>query len=104
MADQRQFKRAPAVYRRISKIEPSMDIRVRLLGRVIGARDGTLIVDDGTGRAEIVAEEFEGSESDIVRVFARVLPLESGYELRAELVQKMGRLDADLYYKVFGRD
>lgn len=80
-----------------------MDIRVRLLGRVIGAHDGMIVVDDGAGRAEIVTEGFEGAENDIVRVFARVLPLESGYELRAELIQKMDRLDADLYYRLFSQ-
>ena len=102
MADQKQFKRAPAPYRKISEISPEKDIRVRLLGRVIGKIDGTIVIDDGTGRADIVAEEFSAETNDIIRVFARVLPLESGYELRAEIIQKMDKMDIELYNKVFG--
>lgn len=102
MSDQKQFKRAPAVYRKIAEIEPEKDIRVRLLGRVIGKSDGMAVIDDGTGRADIVTEEFSADTNDIVRIFARVLPLETGYELRAELVQKMDKLDLELYEKIFG--
>jgi len=101
MTDQ-QFNRAPAAYRKIAEIVPEKDIRVRLLGRVIGKGDGTVVIDDGTGRADIVAEEFGADINDIVRVFARVMPLETGYELRAELVQKMDKLDLELYEKIFG--
>jgi hypothetical protein len=101
MADQKQFKRLPAIYRKISQINAQTDIRVRLLGRVIGVSDGTLVIDDGSGRADIVAEEFDVQENETVRVFARVLALESGFELRAELVQKMDKLDTGLYEKVF---
>ena len=101
MADQK-FKRAPAVYRRIADINPETDIRVRLLGRVIGQADGTLVIDDGTGRADVVAEDMEAAANEMVRVFARVLPLENGFELRAELIQKMDKLDLGLYNKVFG--
>ena len=100
MADQKQFKRAPAVYRTIAGIQPESDIRVRILGRIIGKNDGIMVIDDGTGRADIVSEEFDAGVNDIVRVFARVLPLESGFELRAELVKKMDNMDLDLYRKI----
>ncbi len=98
---EQKFKRAPAAYRKISGIKPEQDIRVRLLGRVIGKGDGTIVIDDGSSRADIVTEETDAGINDIVRVFARVLPLESGFELRAEFVQKMEKLDLDLYNKIF---
>ncbi len=97
-----KFKCAPAAYRKISEIKPDQDIRVRILGRVIGKGDGMIAIDDGTGRADIVTEELDANTNDIVRVFARVLPLENGYELRAELVQKMDKLDLELHNKIFG--
>ena len=100
MADQKQFKRAPAVYRTIDSIDAEKDIRVRLLGRVIGKSGGTLVLDDGTGKADIVADETDAAEKDLIRVFARVLPLENGYELRAELIQKMDKIDEELYRKL----
>lgn len=96
-----QFKRAVASYRLIKDIDPEMDIRVRIMGRVIGKQDGTLVVDDGSGKADIVLDEQDAETNDIVRVFARVLPLESGYELRAELIQKLDEQDAEKMQEVF---
>ncbi|MBI2076398.1 MAG: hypothetical protein HYT72_04075 [Candidatus Aenigmarchaeota archaeon] len=100
MAEQFKYRRAPATPRRISEINPEKDIRVRLLGRVIVKDNGTLIIDDGTGKAEIIVENQDADINDLVRVFTRVLPLEEGFELRAELIQKMNGLDIDLYKKI----
>lgn len=100
MPEQFRYRRAPATPRRISEINPEKDIRVRLLGRVIGKDNGTLIIDDGTGKAEVIAENQDADVNDLVRVFTRVLPLEEGFELRAELLQKMNGLDVDLYKKI----
>ena len=103
MAEQFKYRRAPATPRRVSEINPEKDIRVRLLGRIIGKDEGTLIIDDGTGKAEVIVEEQDADIDDIVRIFTRVLPLEEGFELRAELLQKMKGLDVDLYKKIVGK-
>ena len=100
-----QFRRMPAVSRKIADINPEKDIRVRLLGRVIDKYDGTIVVDDGTAKAEIVVEDtnvkFDDIKSgDLIRVFARVLPLETSYELRAEIVQDMNGMDMELHKKI----
>ncbi len=100
MPEQFRYRRAPATPRRISEINPEKDIRVRLLGRVIGKDNGAIIIDDGTGKAEVIAESQDADVNDLVRVFTRVLPLEEGFELRAELIQKMNGLDIDLYRNV----
>lgn len=92
-----QFRRAPAVHRKIKEINPEKDIRVRILGNVIDTGDGVFVVDDGSAKAEIVADEQKAATGDTVRIIARVLPLESGYELRAEAVQDMSMLDTELY-------
>ena len=91
-----EYRRHPAVQRRIADIRED-DVRVRLLGRVLGRENGTIILDDGTSTAEIVSD---ADATGVVRVFARVLPLENGYELRAELVQDMNRLDTELHRRV----
>ena len=60
-------------------------------------------MDDGTSTAQIVTDascEIDG----LVCVFARVLPLETGYELRGEIVQNRNGLDIDLYKKVYGEN
>jgi len=99
-----QFRRMPAVPRKIADINPETDIRVRLLGKIIDKFNGTAVLDDGSGKAEIIMEEnFDKVDTnDSVRIFCRVLPLENGYELRAEIVQNMKQLDMDLYKKIHG--
>jgi len=103
MANQFQYKRQPAVLRKITDINPESDIRVRILGHVIDKSEGILVVDDGTSKAEIVTDKFDAFDiDDLVRIFCRVLPLEQGYELRAEIIQKLNNIDMGLYKKVYG--
>ncbi len=100
MADEFSFKRSPAVYRNIKDINPEKDSRVRILGKVVNKKDDILVLDDGTGVAEIVMmNDFDVAIGETVRVFCRVLPLEEGYELRGELVQKMDDLNVELHKK-----
>lgn len=97
-----QFKRAPARRCRISDIVPEKDMRVRIFGKLIDRTEDTMVVDDGTGRLDVVTENPQAETGDMVLVFARILPLESGYEARAEMVQKADGMDIGLYRKVFG--
>ncbi|MBI4018464.1 MAG: hypothetical protein HY368_02545 [Candidatus Aenigmarchaeota archaeon] len=101
LAEQFKYRRAPSVPRRITEIAPEKDIRVRILGRVIDKSDGMLIVDDGSSSAEIIVDSSDVARTgDVVRVFTRVLPLESGYELRGEVVQVMNDLDLNVLRKI----
>src|SRR3989338_8856932 len=93
------FKRACAVPKSIAEIKGD-EIRVRILGRVIDSADGVIVVDDGLGRAEIISDVTH--PGSLVRIFCRVMQLEEGYELQAEIVQDMSKLDMDLYKKVLG--
>ena len=97
-----QYRRHPAITRKIAEINPETDIRVRLLGRVVEKSESCLIIEDDSGKAEIVAEDMnlDFNKEALVRIFARVLPLEDGFELRAELIQNMNDLDVDLYKKI----
>ena len=97
-----QYRRFPAVPRKIADINPEKDIRVRILGTVIDKQAGIVVIDDGSSKAEIIVEEGldKINTSDTVRVFCRVLPLETGYELRAEIVQNLNGMDMDLYNKI----
>ena len=96
-----QYKRLPAVQKKIADINPEKDIRIRILGRVIDKSDGSFVIDDGSAKAEVVTET-ELNINDLVRIFVRVLPLEEGFELRSEIVQDMNSLDMNLYKKVWG--
>jgi hypothetical protein len=103
MAEEFQFRRLPAVEKKISGINPEKDVRVRILGRVIDSSDSTLVIDDGSAKAEVVLDSESGVVmNQLVRVFCRVLPLETGFELRGEIVQDMNRLDINAYRKAIG--
>ena len=94
-----QYHRLAAAPRKITDINPEKDVRVRILGRIIDKADGTIVVDDGSSTAQIVTDS--GEVDDFVCVFARVLPLEDGYELRGEIVQNKNGLDMALYKKIY---
>ena len=97
-----QYRRHTAIPRKIAEINPESDIRVRLLGRVVDQSENSLILEDDSGKAEIIAEDmdFDFNKGSYVRVFARVLPLEEGFELRAEIIQDMKELDMELYRRI----
>lgn len=97
-----QYRRSPAIVKKIADINPETDIRVRLLGNIVEKTPSGFILDDGS-RSEIIVEPdlLENqifNVGDFVRVFCRVLPLEMGFELRAEIIQHIK--DEDIYKKI----
>ena len=106
-----RYKRLPAALKAIAGINPEKDVRVRILGEIVDRQDGMIIVDDGTTTAQIITDagaiDAKGAVSpcetgDLVCVFARVLPLEDGYELRGEIVQNKNGMDMNLHKKIYG--
>jgi hypothetical protein len=93
----------PARDRRISEIKLG-DERVRVVGLVVDKRDAEFTLDDGSGQITVLFDDpalGEGiSVGSKVRVFG--MPLSAGdvRELRAEIVQKVDRLDLELYEEV----
>jgi hypothetical protein len=98
--DEQPFKRMPSADRSIKDIKPD-DIRIRVLGTVIGKEENTVVIDDGTGKINVRFEEPVNAEiNNLVRVFGRVIPLEKGFELQGEIIQDMKGLDISLYKKL----
>lgn len=99
-----KYQRLPAKDSYIKDIVPDKDVRVRILGTIIGKSSSLIIVDDSTGNKEIVAPEELTKDfkiGDTIRVFCRVIAMESGYQLQAELIQSMNDLDVERYRKIF---
>jgi len=97
-----QFKRIHAADVSIAEIRPD-NIRVRVLGTVIDKNDTRIVIDDGTGKLEVVFDNnVDVKINQLVRVFGRIIPLENGFELQGEIIQDMSGLDMDLYKKVKG--
>ncbi len=93
-------RRMPCIEKKVAEITPD-DIRVRILGTVIDKKDNRLVVDDGTGKIDIVFDEPVNTElNKFVRIFGRVIPAEGGVELQGEIIQDMSRLDKELLKKV----
>lgn len=106
MADEfsdNQFqRRLPSIERKIAEIQPE-DIRIRVLGTVIDKQNDKLVIDDGTGKIEVIFDEHVNADlKQMVRVFGRVIPIEDGFEMQGEIVQDMSQLNLELYKKVEG--
>ena len=99
---ERFLKRLPAIERRISEINPKVDVRVRIVGTVLGNSDNTIVIDDGSGKTEI----YFNSPVDYIkcgqtiRVMTRIMPLIDGFECRGECIQNLESFDVSLYKDV----
>lgn len=92
-----EFKRLPAVYRKILNIKQD-DIRVKIIGKTIDKSENMLILDDGTGRVDLVLNApVNISIGDTACAFTRI----NGNEYHAEIIQNMNGLDLELFRKVF---
>ncbi len=93
-------RRLPAFDKKVAEIGKD-DVRVRLLGMVIDKKDNLIVLDDGTGKINVVfAEPFETEVNKRVRVFGRIMPSEEGFEIQGEILQDISGMDLELYKKV----
>jgi hypothetical protein len=93
-------RRLPAYEKKIAEISKN-DVRVRLTGTVIDRKENIVVLDDGTGKINVVfSDPVDIKENQFVRVFGRVMPAEDGFELEGEILQDMGKVDVALYKKI----
>lgn len=89
--------------RRISEIKTA-DEQVQVVGLVVDKDDSGLVLDDGSGRVDVLYEDpglVEDIEvGDKIRVFGTPLNIADSHELHAEIIQKLNELDLDLYKEV----
>ena len=91
------FKRSPAVARTVSEIRQE-DVRVRIIGTVIDRTENAVALDDGTGKIDVNFKEPVKAElNKLVRIFGKVVPTDSGFELEGEILQDMSKLDMESY-------
>jgi len=84
----------------IASVKPEIDVRVRLTGTVIDTGQNSVVIDDGTGKAEVIFEEQpQVNQGQLVRVITRILPLIDGFQFRGELLQRLNGFDIKLYKK-----
>jgi len=91
------------VPRKISQIEKT-DTNIAVTGKVIESKENSFILDDDTGKIEILMQ-MEGMESlkdvnvdedDFVRAFCTII----GTQLKADVVQSLKGLDVEQLKKI----
>lgn len=82
------------VPKQISEVSPT-DSRVSVIGNIASASENSFILDDGTGRIEIVSD-IPVERNKLVRVFCSVVD----EKLKADIVQDVQGLDVELFKKV----
>jgi len=93
-------QRIPAKERLVTDIKPE-DTRVGIVGTVVDFKGSTVVVDDGTGKAEVSFEEPPAVRAgQIVRVFGRAMPADAGITIQGEILQDFGDADTESYRKV----
>src|SRR3989338_5395439 len=76
----------------------SNDFKVSVSGIVISKTENSFRIDDGTGQARVVSSEMPSH--DYLRVFGKVMPVEDGFEIQADVVQDMSNVNKALHKKV----
>lgn len=92
-------RRIAAAEKPINEIKPE-DIRVRVVGKVVDKNDEYVVVDDGTGKINVVTDRTDFLPGTTLRVIGRIFASEQGLELRSEIVQDINNLDLKLYRQV----
>ncbi|MBN2094689.1 MAG: hypothetical protein JW727_01450 [Candidatus Aenigmarchaeota archaeon] len=91
------FKTEPSVWRRVSEINPNLDTRVRILGKIIDPQEGFFVMDDGSGNITVSYSDESPKPEELkqgllVRVIGFVIPSEP-IELQAEIIHDMSKLN-----------
>jgi len=98
------FERQSFKEKIINEINPEKDVNVCILGSVIDKKDGLIVLDDGSGKVNIILDSevnFKNLKiNDNIRVFGAVMPTDDGFDLRAEIIQDMNRIDMELRNKI----
>ncbi len=92
-------RRIAAAEKPINEIKPE-DIRVRVVGKVVDKNDEYAVIDDGTGKINVVTDKLDLEPGATVRVIGRIFASEQGLELRSEIIQDINNLDLKLYRQV----
>ncbi len=80
--------------KQISSVD-SKDSRISLVGNVVGVDENSFILDDTTGKIEILSDK-KIDKNKLVRVFCSVME----DKLKADTIQNLEGLDIDLFKKI----
>ena len=80
--------------KQVSEVTPN-DPRVSIIGNVAGVSESSFVLDDGTGKIEIISD-VRVEENRLVRAFCSVID----EKLKADIIQDVDGLDLNLFKKI----
>jgi hypothetical protein len=91
------FKTEPSVSRKISEINPNLDTRVRIIGKIIDVQNSFFVMDDGSGRTTVSYSDESPKPAELtvglmVRIIGFVIPSDPP-EIQAEIIHDMSKLN-----------
>ena len=92
------------VKRKVTEINPEVDLKIKILGFLVDKKENTFVVDDGSGKVTVFVDEASLLDNfninQLIRVFGSTLPTEDGFEIKADAIQDLSNLNINLYKKV----
>ena len=92
-----QFKRKPYTEKFIKDISVQ-DFKVAVSGVIVNKSDNSFLLDDGTGQIAVSSTLIP--DFQYLRVFGKILPLESGFEIQSEVMQDLSKIDKGIHKKL----
>jgi hypothetical protein len=83
--------------KKISDLNEKSDVRVAVMGKIIDAKKDKFILEDISGRVEI---SFENADCLAIGNFTRVFCTINNSMLKADAVQDVSGLDANLFMRI----
>lgn len=80
--------------KKISELKGKNDSKVAVIGKVVEAADGKFVLDDATGRVEVVSDAAVSKDAT-VRAFCSI----EEDKLKADVVQNLSKFDLNLFNK-----
>jgi len=91
--------RDPYVEKQINSIN-EVDTNLAISGVIISRTGSSFVMDDGTGQLVVLADDLEIIEDKYIRVFGRLIYHGDSFELQADIIQDLSKIDTFLYNKV----
>ena len=91
------FKTEPSVGRKIAEINPNLDTRVRIIGKILDVQNSYFVIDDGSAKTTVSYSDESPMPAELtvgmmVRVIGFVIPSDPP-EIQAEIIHDMNKLN-----------
>ncbi len=92
------------IKKKITEINPEVDLKVKIMGFVVDKKDDTIIIDDGNDKVRVFVDIPNVIEriniNQMVKVFGSTLPTDEGFEIKADAIQDLSNLNINLHKRV----